>query len=146
MAEPAGVACSRTYPAPVALVFRAFTDPSLMRRWWSPDPTVALDVLDWDLVVGGGWRSAYRFPEGQVIHVRGVFRTIEPDRRLGFTWTWEPPDPHAGIETVVSVTFEGAAAGTTVRVHHEGFPDDPSRTRHDAGWASTLDRLTEVLR
>lgn len=116
-----------------------------MRRWWSPDPEVAVEILDWTLRVGGPWRFAYRFPDGSVIHVRGLFRHVAPRRRLVFTWTWEPPDVHAGIETVVSIDLIPSDEGTRIRVRHDGFPTDESRDRHDAGWSATLDRLPEVL-
>jgi uncharacterized protein YndB with AHSA1/START domain len=74
-----------------------------------------------------------------------VFRHVDPDRRLVFTWTWEPPDLHAGIETVVSITLAPDDRGTRLRVRHEGLPTDESRDRHDAGWSGTLGRLSEVL-
>ena len=145
MRDDLNVACERSYGAPAIRVYRAFTDPDLMRRWWSPDSTIGVDVIEWDLAHGGRWRFAYRFPDGAVSHVRGVFQDIVPERRLVFTWTWEPPDPHAGIETLVSVTFEEADGRTTVRVRHTRFPDDATCLRHDAGWNATLDRLPEVL-
>lgn len=145
MRSPLVVKCARSYPASPKSVFRALTVPDLMRRWWSPDPDVAVEILDWTLRVGGAWRFAYHFPDETVIHVRGVFRHVDPDRRLVFTWTWESPDLHAGIETVVSITLAPDDHGTRLRVRHEGFPTDESRDRHDAGWSATLDRLPEVL-
>lgn len=145
MPDALSVTCERRYQARPERVFRALTEPASMRRWWSPDPDVAMDVLAWDPSVGGRWRFAYRFPDGGVIHVRGVFRRVEPDRSLEFTWTWEPPDVHAGIETVVTIDLAPLETGTHLRVHHVGFPDEPSRDRHDAGWSATLDRLNETL-
>jgi uncharacterized protein YndB with AHSA1/START domain len=71
--------------------------------------------------------------------------TIDPPRALAFTWIWEPPDVHAGIETRVVVTLAERAGATTVEVVHERFPDVESRDRHEAGWADTLDRLQEVF-
>ncbi len=139
------VMCARTYAAPPERVFRALTEPALMRRWWSPDPDVSVDVVEWSPSPGGRWCFAYGFPDGAVIRVRGVFRRVEVDRRLVFTWTWEPPDVHAGIETVVSMTLEPIDGGTRLHVRHEHFPDQESRDRHDAGWSSTLDRLPEAL-
>lgn len=145
MSSLAEVACSRTYSAPPGRVFRAFIDPQLIPLWWSPDPEVSVTVVEWTPVPGGRWRFAYGFPDGSVIHVRGVFREVEADHRLVFTWTWEPPDMYAGIETMVSVTIEAAGDGAVVHVRHERFPDESTRSRHDAGWNSTLDRLDEVL-
>lgn len=139
------VRCQRTYPVPPDRVFRAWTEPTLITRWWSPDETIAVEVLAWDLVPGGAWRFGYRFPDGRLVHVRGRFLDITPPSRLAFTWTWEAPDVHAGIETHVTVALRPDGDGTTVELLHEQFPDDESRDRHDAGWVATLDRLTEVL-
>jgi uncharacterized protein YndB with AHSA1/START domain len=139
------VTCDRSYPAPPSRVYLAFTEPELMRRWWSPDPDVSVEILEWTLRVGGAWRFAYRFPDGTVTYVRGLFQRVDPARRLVFTWTWEPPDVHAGIETLVSVTLAPKDRGTRLQVRHEGFPTNASRDRHDVGWSGTLERLPEVL-
>jgi len=143
--RPLEVECRRTYAAPAERIFRAFTDPEVIERWWSPDPRIAVDVLEWTPVSGARWRFAYRFPDGDVIRVGGEFLDVEPDRRLAFTWTWEPPDPHAGIKTLVDVTLEERAGATMVHVRHRRFPTRESRDRHDAGWNATLDRLEGAL-
>jgi len=145
MTEPLAVDCSRRFAAPVDRVYRAFTEPDLVQRWWSPDPAVLVEVLSWDLRPGGAWRFGYRFPDATLIHVGGVFRVVQPLRRLVFTWTWEPPDAHAGVSTLVTVDLDGDEEETTVRVIHDRFPDALIRDRHDAGWNATLDRLPEVL-
>lgn len=139
------VRCRRTFAVPMARVFRAWTDPAVITRWWSPEDDIAVDVLNWDLTPGGAWRFGYRFPSGQIIHVTGRFLTIDPPRALALTWTWEPPDVHAGIETRVVVTMSERDGATTVEVVHEQFPNAESRDRHDAGWTGTLDRLQEVF-
>jgi uncharacterized protein YndB with AHSA1/START domain len=77
--------------------------------------------------------------------VTGVFREILPPRRLVFTWTWEAPDPHAGLETLVTVELLASGGDTEVVVTHEWFPTAATRDRHEAGWRATLDRLEEVL-
>lgn len=143
--ETRTVRCKRRYSARPAAVFRAFTEPDLITRWWSPAHDVAVEVLNFDCRVGGHWRFAYRFPDDRVITVGGAFREVTPARRLVFTWTWEPPDVHAGIETLVTVSLKESPGGTTVEVLHEAFPDDATRDRHDQGWRATLARLVEVL-
>src|SRR5262245_56982625 len=67
----------RRLGAPPELVFAAFADPALVRRWLTPSPDVRLDVLSFDFRVGGGYRFAYHVPGGAIMHVNGVFRTIE---------------------------------------------------------------------
>jgi hypothetical protein len=66
---------------------------------------------------------------------------VERPNRLVFTWTWEPPDPHAGIGTLVTIELLAAGTGTEVVVTHEWFPTVAARDRHEAGWRATVDRL-----
>jgi uncharacterized protein YndB with AHSA1/START domain len=95
--------------------------------------------------VHGRYRFRYHQPSGGSDVVTGAFREIAPPRRLAFTWTWEPPDPHAGIETLVTIELAADGDGTLVVVTHEQFPDQGTRDRHQSGWLSTLPRLSEVL-
>jgi uncharacterized protein YndB with AHSA1/START domain len=135
----------RAYRATPEMVFRAFTEPALLSRWFSPSADIPVEVLAFDLVVGGRYRIAYRLDEHAVTTVTGAFREITTPMRLVFTWTWEPPDPHAGIDTLVTIDIASRGPLTELTVRHEQFPDDASRDRHDDGWRTTLDRLDEVL-
>lgn len=134
------VQAAKWYRWPRALVFRAFTEPSLLERWFCPNPEMVLRVDALDLRVGGRYRFVYHGGAG-AIAVIGEYIKIEAERELIFTWTWEPPDPHAGIKTLVHVTFSARDGGTEVSVTHERFPTDESMQRHRNGWQLTLDRL-----
>ena len=131
----------QSYDAPPELVFRAFTDPLLLPRWFSPGADIGVDVLAHDLSPEGRYRYRYREPDGTVSIVTGQFREILPPGRLVFTWTWEEPDPHAGIETLVTVEIVADRSGTEVTVKHERFPDESTRARHAEGWRTTLARM-----
>lgn len=135
------VVVRQRYDAPPELVFRAFTDPLLLPRWFSPRADIGVDVLAHDLRPEGRYRFRYREPNGTVSIVTGQFREILPPGRLVFTWTWEEPDPHAGIETLVTVEIVADRSGTEVIVKHERFPDESSRARHAEGWRTTLARM-----
>src|SRR5690606_16478232 len=58
--EPRDIVARRTYRADSETVFRAFTDPALLPRWFSPSEEIPVDVLEFDAVVGGRYRLAYR--------------------------------------------------------------------------------------
>lgn len=139
--SPLTVVARQRFDVSPARVFRAFTDPALLIRWFSPSPAVSIEVLHHDLRPAGRYRYRYREADGTVSIVTGAFVAIEPPARLVFTWSWEPPDPHAGVETLVSVQCIALGAGTDVTVTHERFPDDVSRSRHELGWRGTLARL-----
>jgi len=129
------------YDAAPHLIFQAFTDPSLLTRWFSPGADISIEVLAHDLRPEGRYRFRYREPNGTVSIVTGPFREILPPGRLVFTWTWDEPDPHAGIETLVTVEIVADHSGTEVVVKHERFPDESSRSRHAVGWRTTLARM-----
>ena len=142
---PARLQVRRRYSAPRDLVFRAFTEADLLEKWFCPAPQVALQVAQLDLRVGGRYRLLYRFPGDLVVPVVGEYRTILPPRKLVFTWTWEAPDPFAGVETLVTVDLLEKDGGTEVVVTHENFPTEEKMRQHQSGWAATLERLGAAL-
>lgn len=145
MASQLGVFVRRRFTAPRPAVYGAFTDPEQLVLWFSPSVDIGTEVIEHDLRVGGAYRLGFAFPDGRRDTVRGAFRELDPPERIAFTWTWEPPDPHAGIETLVTIVLREDGADTDVLVSHDRFPTNESRDRHDAGWATTLDRLSRLL-
>jgi uncharacterized protein YndB with AHSA1/START domain len=138
------LALQRHYPVAPEIVFQAFTDARWLERWFCPSPDVTMSVSALDVRVGGHYRFVFRFPEGRVA-VRGEFRVVDRPAQLVFTWTWEPPDPHAGLETLVTVELRSVADGTELSLTHDLLPTEPIRTTHEDGWSATLDRLRDLL-
>jgi uncharacterized protein YndB with AHSA1/START domain len=136
---------SRRLDAAPELVFAAFAAPSLVRRWLRPGPEVGLDVLSYDFRVGGAYRFAYHVPNGGLMHVNGVFETIEPPARLVFTWIIEPPDEHAGIHSEVHVTITRAGAGSELRIRHIKLERAGAPQRHAEGWRGAIDQLAPLF-
>lgn len=134
----------RLFSVPRARVFAAFSEASALERWFCPVPEVDIAVRQFEFRPGGRYRFHYQFPSGGSV-VTGQYLTIDPPNRLIFTWTWEPPDPHAGVETLVTIDFTEESGGTRVIVQHERFPTEALVERHRNGWARTLDRLPALL-
>jgi uncharacterized protein YndB with AHSA1/START domain len=134
---------SRSFAAPRDRVFRAFTAPTQLARWWGPKgftvPACTLEVR-----VGGAWRTVMRSPEGKDHIVSGVYREITPPARLVFTWAWET-EGERGQETVVTIELFERPGGTRLELTHERFESDDSLDRHRHGWSSCLDCLEEAL-
>lgn len=135
----------RRYRASSKTVFRMFTVAEELERWFSPGADIGTEVEALDLREGGTYRLGFRFPDGHRNHVLGEYREIRPPTRLVFTWTWEEPDPHAGIETLVTVELLEQGTVTQATVTHARLPDRETRERHEEGWAGALDRLGEHL-
>ncbi len=125
----------RTLTAPPERVFRAWTDPAELARWFAPDPELPTEA-EVDLRVGG----AYRIRMGRHEAV-GAYVAVEPPRTLSFTWRWasEP----AAAETLVTVSLAPAGEGTRLTLRHEGFASEAARANHEGGWSRSLARLLE---
>jgi uncharacterized protein YndB with AHSA1/START domain len=138
---------SRIMDAPPELVFKAYTDPELIPRWWGPR-RYATTVDKMDFRPGGVWRFIHRAADGGEHAFNGVYREIVPPKRLVYTFNYEGAPGHEAIETV---TFEEAEGGKTRMTDHLLFETREERdgmlnSGMEEGAAETVDRLVELLR
>jgi uncharacterized protein YndB with AHSA1/START domain len=133
----------RTFKAPRETVFRAWTDPEELKKWWGPEG-YATPSAEVELRVGGKYRLGMRkLPDGEIFYLSGFYREVRPPDRLVYTWRWEA-EPDMG-ETLVTVEFREAGDSTEVVLTHEFFPTEKARNEHDRGWNGCLDRLAKAL-
>lgn len=142
-ARPVSLVVRRTVAAPPEVVFRAWTDPEALKRWWGPDGITCSDA-EVDLRVGGRYRIANEDATGAVLWITGVFDVVEAPHRLVFSWAHEPVDD-ATDYTRVTVQFDPSAGGTEVSVTHELLPSVESRDTHEAGWSGCLGGLETMF-
>lgn len=129
----------RTFNAPVSLVFRVWEQREHMIRWWGPKDFTCT-ALDVDFRPGGAWRACIVSDAYGESWMRGVFREIERDRRIVFTFAWEGGDDQPGVETLVTVTFEERDGKTIQTFHQAPFLDVETRDSHISGWNECFDR------
>jgi uncharacterized protein YndB with AHSA1/START domain len=128
--------------APVARVWAALTDAGQIARWYGPGDGFRIDVKEWDCRVGGSYRVAMHHPEGQTHTCHGVFRAIEPERRIAYTWAWEDAPP---METLVTFEIRGEGGDTQLTFTHAGFPAEEVLEQHRMGWTGSLAQLTKLV-
>lgn len=138
------IVMERVFDAPRRLVYRAVTEPELVKRWWGCGHG-ELAVCEIDLRVGGAWRFVLRGPDGNDHRFRGVFREIVPEEKVVQTSQYmEYP------EAVETMTLEEHAGKTTLRtvVLHQSVEgrDAHVSSGMEEGSSSSFDRLDEVLR
>jgi len=137
---------TRTFPVPRHAVYRAWTDPAQLERWFAraTDQHVTR-VHGLDLGPGGSYRIEVTNPGGKVYILVGTYREVVPPEKLVYTWRWET-DPSFG-ETLVTVEFARRLAGgsTEVRLTHELFPSKEALEAHTQRWNACLDTLARVL-
>ena len=103
---------TREFDAPRHLVYRAWTEPELVRRWWA-GRRGEVTSAEIDLRVGGGWRYVMVAHDGGEVAFHGEFREIVPEERIVSTEVWEgAPDS----EAVNLITFTESGDRTTLAV------------------------------
>jgi uncharacterized protein YndB with AHSA1/START domain len=134
---------ARTINGPARVVFEAWTQPDLFKRWWSPKSfPISLLSCELDVRVGGGYRLVYGF-EGSTMEFFGRYLEVTPPSRL--VWT-NDEGPNAQVTTV---TFEEAGDTTSVVVH-DRYPskealDAEIASGSTAGMPEQLAQLDELI-
>jgi uncharacterized protein YndB with AHSA1/START domain len=103
---------TREFDAPRRLVYRAWTTPDLVRRWWSANRG-EMTVADIDLRVGGAWRYAMIAHGEFEVGFHGEYREIVPNERIVSTEVYEGAPE---VEAVTTVTFDERDGRTTVTI------------------------------
>ena len=138
---------TREFDAPKELVYKAWTTPELVKRWWSAkrgETTVA----DIDLRPSGKWRSAMVTDDGMEVAFHGEYHEVVPNERIVSTEVYEGIPNGEESATLNTVTFADADGRTTVTLLIEA----PSKDVRDAivasgmedGLQDALDLLEEV--
>jgi uncharacterized protein YndB with AHSA1/START domain len=137
---------TRAFDAPRAQVFKAWSGPERLVRWWGPRG-FATPVGKVEPGPSGAWRVAMRSPTTGLRWLRCIYREIVEPERLAFSWAWEDAKGEPGRETLVTVNFAEQAGRTRLIVHQAAFEPVPShRTEDDRGdWEDRLERLADLL-
>jgi uncharacterized protein YndB with AHSA1/START domain len=143
LAEKPSLRLARRYPVAPEKVWRAWTDPQALKRWWGPGGQDPVSLAQLDLRVGGRFRIVFGGPEGTDHEVQGVYREVLPPRRLVFTWTWPRSTPER--ESLVTLEFRPAHGGTELAFLHEQLFDETVRDNHRRGWSESLAKLETYL-
>jgi uncharacterized protein YndB with AHSA1/START domain len=107
---------TREFDAPKHLVYRALTEPALIRRWWGAKRG-EVTLCDVDLRVGGTWRWVSVTHQGFDVAFHGMYREIEPNERLVYTEVFEMPgasDDDAAVNTVSLAEHDGRTTMTVL--------------------------------
>jgi uncharacterized protein YndB with AHSA1/START domain len=126
-------------PAAQAVVFRAFSDPDELERWWGPEG-FSVPSLDFDPRVGKRYRIEMQPPDGDRFYLSGEFREVDPPSRLAYTFVWEDPDPD-DVETLVELSFRDLGESTEVALAQGPFKTEARHDLHRSGWTDGFEKL-----
>jgi uncharacterized protein YndB with AHSA1/START domain len=129
---------TRVFDAPRELVFRAWSDPAHLVKWWGPKG-FTLPGCEMDFRTGGKYRFVMRGPDGNDFPFHGAYRDIVANERIVFTCVIENLP-----ELLTTVTFADEGGKTRLTVRQTTPPGEPGRGQNQ-GWSESLDRLADHL-
>jgi uncharacterized protein YndB with AHSA1/START domain len=142
------VVLTRVFDAPSELVFRMWTEPMHLMRWWGPRHFTN-PVCELDLRPGGSYRIVMRAPDGHEYPCQGVYKEISRPRRLVFTNNAVGPDGSTVLEGLTTVLFaeEGGKTTLTLRTRAKAVVDFARAylSGMEIGWTQSLEKLGEAV-
>ena len=141
------ISITREFNAPRHLVYKAWTTPALIKRWWHAKRGEAT-IAEVDLRVGGKWRWVMVTKKGFEVAFHGEYREIIPSERIVYTEVYEGIPGGDEASAVVTITLSEIAGRTSLAILVE-HPDRDGRDAHinsgmEAGLQDALDLLEEV--
>jgi len=143
----------RTFDAPRELVFKAWTDPELISRWWGPTGFTT-PISEVEARKGGKLHIVMHGPKGSDFDldmpVRGVFQEFDPPRRLVFTNdALHDDDGNPQLATLCTVTLVEQGGKTEMTLHIVLVKTTPASAAAwagaEMGWSQSLDKLTTLV-
>ena len=151
MSNPTETTIERVFDAPRELVFKAWTDPAHVARWWGPKG-FANPVCEVDARPGGTFLIHMTAPDGAVYPTKGTFHEVVPPERLVVTSTaFDDENGVPQLEVRNTVTFADLGGGRTKLTLHalvlKSTPElQPALAGMNSGWNQSFDKLAESLK
>jgi len=141
---------TRVIDVPRQALWRCWTEPELIKQWFTPRPWTT-PVVEVDVRPGGASHMIFRGPDGEEYPNRGVYLEVVPGERLVFTDAYSGgwmPSPKPFMTAIISFADEEGGTRYTARVRHWSAED---RARHEDmgfhdGWGRAADQLAAVAR
>jgi uncharacterized protein YndB with AHSA1/START domain len=142
------VTLTRIFNAPRELVWKAWTDPAMLARWWGPHGFTN-PVCEADVRVGGKILIHMRAPDGTVHPMTGTFDEVAEPECLVFRAVPVDKNGTALLESLTTVTLHDLGGRTKVIVHASAAPLQPVADGMlkgmQAGWTQSLERLEQLV-
>ena len=133
---------TRSFDAPKELVFKAWTTPELIARWWAGQRGTVTSI-EVDLRVGGRWRYVMVANEGFEVAFHGEYREIVPNERIRYTDRFDDPNLPGVIE--VTVQLKAVSCGTEINIEQANLPPMIPVESCYLGWQQSLAQLALLV-
>ena len=137
----------REFDAPKELVYKAYTTPELIKRWWA-GKRGEVTLAEVDLRVGGGWRYVMNASSGGFeVGFHGEYREIVPNERLVSTEVYEGMPDAEALDTL-TLTEENGRTTLSILVEHQTqeHRDGHIESGMEGGMQEAMDALEEVAK
>ncbi|NAY92297.1 activator of HSP90 ATPase [Muricauda sp. JGD-17] len=139
------ITIQRTFDAPLALVWKAWTQAEHIAQWWSPKGIIT-KVVEHNFTVGGKWKYIMPMPNGQEFIAEGEYLEIEEHKRIVSLANFKPMTE--GVEIQAFFKANGDKTDFTFNVVHptEAYKIQQEKMGIMNGWGSVFDRLDALLK
>jgi len=147
---------TRIFDAPRGMIWKAWSDPELLKRWWGPKNfTTPFSKIDFH--VEGKYLSCMRGPDGRDYWSTGIYREIVPMERIVYTDSFADKNGNVvpaseydmsgdwPLELLVTLTLEEQGQRTKMTLTHEGIPAGVMREMAEVGWSESFDKLGDSI-
>jgi uncharacterized protein YndB with AHSA1/START domain len=144
------LAIALTLEASADKLFRCYTDPKLLQKWFAPEPW-SIRSVDIDPRAGGRMNFVMASPDGQEYPNSGIYLEVVPNRKIVTTDAVTPDFRPSGPFMIAEVTFEELGNGTTRYRAVARHWTEEARNQHEqmgfeAGWTQTARQLEALAR
>ena len=149
MSDDRELTLTRLIDAPREKLYRAWTDPHLLKQWFAPIPYTT-PVAELDVRPGGSAFIVMRGPDGKDLPNHGVYLDVVPNQRLvstdAYTKAWEPAQKPF-MTLIITFEDEGGKTRYTARVRHWTVADRETHEKmgFHQGWGICADQLTALV-
>ena len=140
---------TRLINAPREKVYRAWTQPELLKQWFAPKPYTT-PIVEMDVRPGGSAYFVMRGPDGKDLPNRGVYLEVVPNEKLvstdAYVTAWEPSEKPF-MTLILTFEDEGGKTRYTARVRHWTVADREAHEKmgfHE-GWGLCTDQLEALV-
>jgi uncharacterized protein YndB with AHSA1/START domain len=140
---------TRLINAPREKVYRAWTDPELLKQWFAPKPYTT-PIVEIDVRPGGSAYFVMRGPDGKDLPNRGVYLEVVPNEKLvstdAYVKAWEPSEKPF-MTLILTFEDEGGKTRYTARVRHWTVADRETHEKmgFHGGWSLCTDQLEALV-
>lgn len=157
MSEYQNIVITRVFNAPVESVWKAWSEPAGIMKWWGPKDSF-LTSAKIDFRVGGKLVYGMPMPDGKVIWSTGTYQEVIPLKKIVSTDSFSDEEGNVvsaaeyglpgdfPLEMKIIVEFEEIDGSTTMTLTHEGMPSGEIFEMTKQSWNESFNKLAESLR